>query len=128
VDVRPATARPFPERGPQTQQGIRLRFERRHASLSQVQANHFENVADVLEAVAEDDANHLDRFKVDAGRVVEANEKRNDICAKMQQLRVELGMIAHRLLRLITRQLRLKTRLLMILWKLKKNHLKSSKQ
>ena len=55
------------------------------------QANHFENVADVLEAVAEDDANHLDRFKVDAGRVVEANEKRNDICDQMQQLRVKLG-------------------------------------
>ena len=55
------------------------------------QANHFENVADVLEAVAEDDANHLDRFKVDASRVVEANEKRNDICDQMQQLRVKLG-------------------------------------
>ena len=45
----------------------------------------------MLEAVAEDDANHLDRFKVDASRVVEANEKRNDICDQMQQLRVKLG-------------------------------------
>jgi hypothetical protein len=45
----------------------------------------------VLEAVAKDDANHLDRFKVDAVRVVKANEKRSDISAQMQHLRLELG-------------------------------------
>ena len=45
----------------------------------------------MLEAVAKDDANHLDRFKVDAVRVVKANEKRSDISAQMQHLRLELG-------------------------------------